>query len=134
MASLGGTFEPDAEGLDEMMRSDWMTAGMYIVAEDLRTDIQANTPTGEGPESSESNSAAPGAMRDSIEVIPNEDGASDVDWGVRVAATDWRFHWIEFGTGGRVADSGGFRGVMPAFGPFRRVAESAGNYVPGGDQ
>lgn len=125
-------FVPDPEGMDEMARSDWMTAAMYIVAEGMADDIRSLTPVGVGPESPGSDSAPAGAMAESITVIPNEDGAGPVDWGVRVAAMDWRFHWVEFGTGGRVNDSGAWRGMMPAYGPFRRVAETADKFVPEG--
>lgn len=123
----------DEDAIKEAAKSDEMTVACLAAASDLADQIRALTPVRDTPKTGTyDDSADPGEMRDSITVLPNIDGSDEYDFGARVAATDHRFHWIEFGTGGRTTDFGAYRGSMPAYGPFRRTAEAQDHFNPAG--
>lgn len=106
----GGTrFVPNQLGIRQYFSSDPALArAVSAIADQIKERAQAIAPV------------RTGSYRDSIEVELARDDATGVLMA-RVNATDFKSHWIEFGT----IDT-------PAFAPLRRALEGMGVVVTGG--
>jgi hypothetical protein len=103
-------FLPNPDADEEIMADDELRSGLADHAEPAAELAKNFAPVYEGEYNRPGESyREPGSYRDSIQVIETDEGE------VYLAATDWKAHWIEYGSVHN-----------PVLAPLRRGAEGAG--------
>jgi hypothetical protein len=122
---MPGVFVPNPVGMAELANSPQIVEAMMAEGKLMEAEIKRLTPGGPDGHAKEEIVTEP-----AVGIVTLVGGI--IVSGARVLSRDPLAHLIEFGTVPRYSysESNAYRGVMPTYAPFRRVAELTGRWIP----